>query len=257
MTTRRVDYDRLAATYDQRFGADSAAGTGQALGHMVERSRAGRVLEVGCGTGHWLELLAPVAGSLFGLDPSGGMLRQGRAKQIPACLSQGYAEQLPFADGVFEAVFCVNALHHFAAPQTFVADAARVLRRGGCLAVVGRDPHRSRDHWYVYHYFEGTYEADRRRYPTWEMVSHWMTAAGFRQLEFEEIEQIIDHKQGAAVFTNPYLRKESSSQLALLTDEAYERGLRRIKEALAKAEEKRETLLFKTDLSIFMLSGRL
>jgi ubiquinone/menaquinone biosynthesis C-methylase UbiE len=256
MAAKRVDYDGLAATYDQRFGADSPGATGQALRQMVENSRAGRVLEVGCGTGHWLETLAPVSTSLFGLDPSAGMLRQARTKQIPAHFSQGYGEQLPFANEAFEVVFCVNALHHFAAPQTFIADAVRVLGKEGRLAVVGGDPHRGREQWYVYRYFDGTYETDRRRYPTWEMVSHWMEAAGFRQLEFAKIEHIIDHKQGAAVFTDPYLRKESSSQLALLTDEAYEQGLRRIREVLAEAEAKGETLLFETDLSIFMLSGR-
>jgi SAM-dependent methyltransferase len=256
MTIRRVDYDRLAATYDQRFGADSRTETGQALRQMVENSRAGRVLEVGCGTGHWLETLAPVSTSLFGLDPSGGMLRQARAKQIPACFSQGYGEQLPFAEAVFEVVFCVNALHHFAAPHTFIADAVRVLGSGGRLAVVGGDPHRDREQWYVYRYFAGAYETDRRRFPTWERVARWMEAAGLKQLEFAEIEHIIAHKQGTAVFADPYLRKESSSQLALLSDEAYEQGLRRIREALVEAEEKGETLLFKTELSIFMLSGR-
>ena len=184
------------------------------------------------------------------------MLRQARAKQIPAHFSQGYGEQLPFANGAFEVVFCVNALHHFAAPQTFIADAARVLGRGGLLAVVGGDPHRGREQWYIYRYFAGTYEADRRRYPTWERVAHWMEAAGFKQLEFAEVEHIIDYKRGAAVFADPYLQKESSSQLALLSDEAYEQGLRRMKEALAEAEEKGETVFFETDLSIFMLSGR-
>ena len=256
MTVKRVDYDRLAATYDQRFGADSAAGRGQALRQIVKNSRGGRVLEVGCGTGHWLETLAPVATSLFGLDASGGMLRQTRAKQIPAHFSQGYGEQLPFANEAFEVVFCVNALHHFAAPHTFIADAARVLGSGGRLAVVGGDPYRGREQWYVYRYFAGAYETDRRRYPTWKRVARWMEAAGLKHLEFAEIERIIDHKQGTAVFVDPYLRKESTSQLALLSDEAYEQGLRQMKKALAEAEEKGETVLFETDLSIFMLSGR-
>jgi ubiquinone/menaquinone biosynthesis C-methylase UbiE len=256
MSSKRVDYDRLAATYDQRFGTDSAAERGQALRQMVENSRAGRVLEVGCGTGHWLETLAPVSTSLFGLDASGGMVRQALAKQLPACLSQGYGEQLPCANEAFEVVFCVNALHHFAAPETFIADAARVLYKGGRLAVVGGDPHRGREQWYVYRYFAGAYETDRRRFPTWERVADWMKAAGFKQLEFAEVERIVDHKQGPAVLADPYLRKESSSQLALLSDEAYEQGLQRMKRALAEAEENGETVLFETELSIFMLSGR-
>jgi ubiquinone/menaquinone biosynthesis C-methylase UbiE len=239
-----------------RFGTDSVEETGQALRQLVENSKAGRVLEVSCGTGHWLELPAPLTTSLFGLDASGGILRHVLAKQLPAGLSQGYAEQLPFAEAVFEVVFCVNALHHFAAPETFIADAARVLSKGGRLAVVGGDPHQGREQWYVYRYFAGAYETDRRRYPTWVRVSRWMTTAGFKQLEFAEIEHIVDHKRGAAVFADPYLRKESNSQLALLSDEAYVQGLRRMKEALAEAEEKGETVLFETDLSIFMLSGR-
>ena len=53
----QVDYDRIAPTYDARYAANERSGTGAALRALVETRRAVQVLEVGCGTGHWLQEL--------------------------------------------------------------------------------------------------------------------------------------------------------------------------------------------------------
>jgi ubiquinone/menaquinone biosynthesis C-methylase UbiE len=57
----------------------------------------------------------------------------------------GHASHLPFPDAVFDLIFCVNAFHHFAHPYRFVAEARRVLRADGALAIIGMDPHLHRD----------------------------------------------------------------------------------------------------------------
>ena len=129
-----------------------------ALQSLARELDAKRILEVGCGTGHWLSILQSTA-QVYGLDLSLGMLRQASTQKLRR-LACGQAIQLPFPDQAFDLVFCVNAIHHFGQPRVFISEARRLLRPGGALAVVGLDPHGDRDSWYVYHYFEGTYETD-------------------------------------------------------------------------------------------------
>ncbi|MBI1925498.1 hypothetical protein HYR99_14750, partial [Candidatus Poribacteria bacterium] len=62
---------------------------------------------------------------------------------------------------------------------------------------------------------------------------------------------------GQEVLADPILQKHGTSQLALLTDEAYAAGMARIKEAIANAEAAGETLVFPVDISIGMVSGYL
>ena len=46
------------------------------------------------------------------------------------------AEDLPFEDASFDIVTCRIAPHHFADPQTFVREGARVLRPGGTFLLI-------------------------------------------------------------------------------------------------------------------------
>lgn len=74
MKVKQVDYDHLAAEYDRRFVPGEFSGTTRVLLEQVEHLNAQRILEVGCGTGHWLKLLATPERSLIGLDYSMCML---------------------------------------------------------------------------------------------------------------------------------------------------------------------------------------
>ena len=65
---RSVDYDRIATTYDRRYGDNEYPGVEQALQQFVGEEPGVRVLEVGCGTGHWLALLSRRGICVAGLD---------------------------------------------------------------------------------------------------------------------------------------------------------------------------------------------
>jgi ubiquinone/menaquinone biosynthesis C-methylase UbiE len=250
-----VDYDRIAPSYNQRFVGGGMRGTAAALRALAEGADAERILEVGCGTGHWLATLHPVSSQLYGLDLSAGMLEQAGRRQAPLALVRGRAGHLPFPDRCFDLVYCVNAIHHFQQQRTFVFEARRLLRRGGVLAVAGMDPRIHRGRWYVYDYFEGTYETDLARFPSSGTVLDWMAEAKLERVEWRWVERILDQKRGRAVFDHPFLQKDSCSQLALLSDEAYAAGLDRIEAALASAEAEGETLIFSTDLLLAMVVG--
>jgi ubiquinone/menaquinone biosynthesis C-methylase UbiE len=250
------DYSRIADGYDRRYEANPLEPVAEALRSLVVETGAGRVLEVGCGTGRWLAELADLCDEACGIDPSTAMLQRARERCPGLRLCEGKAEALPFADASLDLVYCVNAIHHFQDPRAFVSEASRVLAGGGMLAVVGSDPHARRESWYIYRFFEGTYERDVERFPRRADVRRWMAAAGFDHVGQRPVAHIVDHLRGRAVFDSPFLQKDACSQLALLTDEAYQTGLRRMEAAIADADARGEEIVFPTDICLTMLTGR-
>lgn len=257
MTGPAVDYDRIAADYDRRYARTGPDGRTQAIERLADALKAKYTLEVGCGTGHWLEQLAEAGSTLlFGLDPSTGMLALARRRGTKLHLTNGVAESLPYREQVFALLLCVQAIHHLADPRSFIREAYRVLRDGGTIAILGSDPREPHDRWYVYDYFEHTLETDLRRKPSWPTLSSWLTQAGFADTKLTAAEQINDTKLGSEVLQDPFLSRNGCSQLALLSEEAYAAGIARIKAALKEAESSREPLAFPCRISISMLTGR-
>ncbi|HEX9028273.1 MAG TPA: class I SAM-dependent methyltransferase [Anaerolineales bacterium] len=252
---KTVHYDQIASTYDRRYAARPLKGVAGALHALVQGLGAGQILEVGCGTGRWLAELQPDARQIVGLDLSTGMLKKAAAKTPPSRLVCGQAGRLPFLPGAFDLVLCVNALHHFPQPAGFIREARRLLRKGGALAVIGMDPHTGSDRWYLYDYFEGTYPVDLSRYPSGGAILDWMTAAGFERVERRVAELIERQFSGREVLGDPFLQKDSTSQLVLLSDEAYAAGMRRIERDLAAAEEQGRALIFQVNLSLALVCG--
>ena len=254
---RHVNYDQIAAKYNQRYRDNPLGGIEKALNQLINSTDAQSIIEIGCGTGRWLAGLAnhfPEA-HLYGLDYSRGMLTEAQGRPESLELIRGKASQLPLKTGSFDLVFCVNALHHFDDPQAFVAQAQELLKAGGRLAIIGQVPHDRRNRWYIYDYFEFVYEMDLQRFPTWGAVMDWMVIAGFQQILWEPVERISDDKIGWSVLEDPFLQKHATSQLALLDEEAYIIGIEKIKVALREAETCGEKLVFKAQLRLDMLTG--
>ena len=250
-----VDYEPIAPTYNQRYAANDLQAVEAALRQLAVQSQAGRILEVGCGTGHWLPVLQSGASQVCGLDLSPGMLQQARRADAALQLVCGQATQLPFRAQSFDLVLCVNAIHHFARPRRFLAEAKRLLRPGGALAIIGANPHPPHDRWYLYQYFAGVLETDQQRFASWGTLSDWLIAEGFDRLKWQMVQRLVNSKVGRAVLDDPYLQKANSSQLALLSDEAYAAGVRKIEAALVKTETQGKALVFPMDLHYAMLVG--
>jgi demethylmenaquinone methyltransferase/2-methoxy-6-polyprenyl-1,4-benzoquinol methylase len=101
-------------------------------GFAVAERDLDRILEVGGGSGR----VARTVGATV-VDPSRGMLRRARTKQLETV--QASATDLPHPDGSADAVFVVDALHHFPDPERCLEEMARVLAPGGVLVVTEFD----------------------------------------------------------------------------------------------------------------------
>jgi SAM-dependent methyltransferase len=94
-----------------------------------------RALELGCGSGVFLERALASRATIIGLDLSADLLAETRRRPIVrerAHVLAGDAERLPFPDGVFDVVYGSSILHHLHLATAF-AELRRVLRPGGRL----------------------------------------------------------------------------------------------------------------------------
>lgn len=102
------------------------------------------VADLGCGTGKITELIAPFVGRVIAIDDSAAMLAAAR-RRLSALenveIRSGALESVPLDDGSVDVALVFLALHYVAEPEKAIAEAARVLRRGGRLVVVDMMPH--------------------------------------------------------------------------------------------------------------------
>ncbi|MXP45794.1 metalloregulator ArsR/SmtB family transcription factor [Altererythrobacter luteolus] len=101
----------------------------------------GQLLDIGTGSGRMAELFAPNADHIVALDKSLDMLRVARAKlqNLPADaveLVQGDFVSLPFAAHRFDTILLHQVLHFAQDPAAALAEAARVTRPAGRIAIV-------------------------------------------------------------------------------------------------------------------------
>lgn len=93
------------------------------------------LLDAGCGAGMFCEMAAEKGVNATGLDVSSGMIGLARQRAPRAVFFEAEMEAVPFVDASFDAVTMLNSLHHAGDPQRVLAEARRVLRPGGRLAV--------------------------------------------------------------------------------------------------------------------------
>jgi len=106
---------------------------------MRKMAPNGHALEIGCGNGAGALLIMKTFGlaSLKALDPDPDMIRLAR-KRLAGTVAEvieGDAQNLPFEDGSFDAVFNFGIVHHLEDWRKGIAEVARVLKPGGAFYI--------------------------------------------------------------------------------------------------------------------------
>jgi ubiquinone/menaquinone biosynthesis C-methylase UbiE len=161
--SRYENYSEAAKYYDETrvpIGGETLIG-------VLELSRQSgsefRLLDAGCGTGAYSELVLPHVDRIDAIDINPDMLAVGRKKFAngapDACITfhQGSIENLPFEAVQFDAVMFNQVLHHlesaqegdFSGHRNALAEAHRVLRSGG-VVIVNCTSHEQLRHGYWY-----------------------------------------------------------------------------------------------------------
>jgi ubiquinone/menaquinone biosynthesis C-methylase UbiE len=110
------------------------------LVELAEPATGEVVLDVGCGTGVLTRRVADRVGpegSVIALDPSERMLEKARARGLPntSYLRASVEGPLWFRDGTFDLLTFCDSLTFLPDPELTIADAWRLLRPGGRVAL--------------------------------------------------------------------------------------------------------------------------
>jgi ArsR family transcriptional regulator len=140
-------FRRHGADWDEMRALELPAEAIEAALLAAVPAQAGRILDIGTGTGRLLEVLAPRAEAALGIDASRDMLALARARLAERGLGghcavrQADMYRLPLSDAAFDVVTLQMVLHYAEDPAAALAEAARVLRPDGMLLVLDLAPH--------------------------------------------------------------------------------------------------------------------
>jgi SAM-dependent methyltransferase len=195
------DYARQAVTYDRTRGASpSVLGpVRQALQGAPGRSLA----DVGGGTGNYAAALADEGWDPVVIDRSSAMLSVAAEKGIRTV--HAAAEALPFEDATFDAVTMISVLHHLDDPAAALAEAGRVLRPGGRLALVAFTREDISDLWLI-DYFPVSASWMDETHPRVDDLLGLLPGAARIEVDFQDLEDA----SLAALASNPRLILDES-----------------------------------------------
>jgi SAM-dependent methyltransferase len=129
----------LTRVYEEKGAAEVAlyGNSGLFIGQdywIAEQVKeAKKILDVGCGTGRMGKL---INAELFGVDVSSSLVNEARKNgYIKAVACELGNSKLPFEDGFFDAVICLDVLEHLVDPVQTLAEINRVLKPEGLLGI--------------------------------------------------------------------------------------------------------------------------
>ena len=166
------------------------------LASAAAQARPFRLLDVGTGTGRYLDMVSERLSSTFvtdlspiGLDRSAAMLGEGR--RLNGCAYPGAShlvgavESLPIRAASCDAMTCFNAVHHFDLAR-FASEAARVLTPSGLLVLYTRTAAQNRDTIWG-RYFPEFAQLETRLYSVSELQAALHATAAFASVRVQMV----------------------------------------------------------------------
>jgi SAM-dependent methyltransferase len=128
-------FDVSADSYDRFMGRYSVLLAPQ-FADLAGVGEGASVLDVGCGSGILTGELVRRLGAenVAAIDPSVKFVDAVRDRYPGVDVRQGTAEQLPYADGEFDAALSQLVVHFMSDPAAGLAEMVRVTRAGGTVA---------------------------------------------------------------------------------------------------------------------------
>lgn len=139
----KFDFDAIADGYDLWY--ETAEGAmydhlekkviSKYLPRNVQRMK---LLEIGCGTGHWSQFFSEYGFEVTGIDVSDRMIKIAQNKDIPNASFQIMdGQSLPFGDGSFDVAAAITTLEFIDNAESVVQEMVRCTRKPAGQLLIG------------------------------------------------------------------------------------------------------------------------
>jgi ubiquinone/menaquinone biosynthesis C-methylase UbiE len=226
-----TDYSKIAENYDKNSIRHDIP-KDETIERLFQRNNKNfTVLDLSCGTGNYLMKqiveypLSKYNITWIGIDLSEHMIKKAMEKNINADIIIGDVLNMPLENDSVNYIQNRFAFHHYTDKEKAVKEMYRVLKNGGVLNLVNLNHEYMKYSW-VYKYFPASRELDTERFLKTIDLYKIFEKNGFRiKLEIKTEIKKFGYK-GIIEET----RNKDMSQLQIITDEEYNKGLNKMEE---------------------------
>lgn len=227
-------YNQIGFRYNQTRKADPFIS--DQLYSLLEVDQDEKYLDLGCGTGNYLQALIKKGVNIWGVDPSKTMLQEASSNGLSDRVFLGSAEHIPFPSEYFKGTMAVLTTHHWTDLKKGFQEINRCTRNNGVLVLFTFTPDQVRHYW-LKEYFPKMIEVDSKKIPPLNELKEILLESGFTFLEeiiYEVRDDLIDqfmyaHKNHPEKYLDEEIRKGISAFRLAPDPEEIGRGLIQIK----------------------------
>jgi ubiquinone/menaquinone biosynthesis C-methylase UbiE len=130
-------YDEIADVYDLHYDYPRGRSYHTRISsHVMDAlPRGGMLLDIGCGTGLFVEKYLRHGGTAVGIDLSRNMIERARGRCGCCDFVLATGESIPFGDHSFDAISSLLVFSYVRDPEALLDEAYRVLRPGGAISI--------------------------------------------------------------------------------------------------------------------------
>jgi SAM-dependent methyltransferase len=181
-------YDSYASTWDKRFANRRSTGEFHRIRlesflRVAKLNKKDRIVELGVGTGPYLDVISRLVEQIICIDGSERMLEVLRAKHgdLPniALFRMDLEQALKKAPFKADLAYCFGLLEHIIDVEIFIRNCRSMLRNGGRMIFITPN---ARAPWYgsIRRLLRAGRHCSSDRYYTKEEIDYLMTSHGFR-----------------------------------------------------------------------------
>ena len=133
----REHYDTIADVYDHHYDKPRGRCYHSHISTYIMSvlPNEGVLLDIGCGTGLFVERYHKNGGNAVGLDISTKMIEVARTRCKSCDFTIGTGEKIPFGSNSFDGVSSLLVFSYVKSPEAMLSEAYRVLKPGGSIAI--------------------------------------------------------------------------------------------------------------------------
>ncbi len=137
------DFDQVASSYDSWYESARGAMYDRVEKRAIDKlladiDKQSRLLEVGCGTGHWSRYFSDKGFDVTGIDSSEEMIKIAGQKHIPNSRFEiADGRNLPFEDESFDVAAAITVLEFTTEPEKIISEMVRCVKKRKGLLIIG------------------------------------------------------------------------------------------------------------------------